>query len=211
MLEPVSGIFDLTSFKMKRLKYSILILTFALSCKSGSTNVNEEIFKYSQILAAEEAVIDISINGKEFYDEKSRFKGVLLVNDNGLTINLKDQNQGNMIVNLEQKDWFKTKPYKVAFNESYSATEKKGSLMIGKLSSTSQNMGEGYVLSDGFFEVLKINKEVCYLFIKGRVKHPFNPDLEYPIEGQIIWKKPSTEFVRIPFESFQLPEAKSIK
>ena len=186
----------------------LLSIVFLILLISACRNTEDalDLAVYDQKLNDGEAFVDLTIDGQKFYQEDDRFNGVLLVNDNGLTINIKNQKNGNLIANLEQNEWYKSKPYKVVFDQSYSASDKKGSLMIGKMSNEAANMGEGYVLMDGYFEVTMINPSYCVVKVNGKVKKPFGQPEEYPISGHIVWKNPSQQNLQIPFNTFEIKE-----
>lgn len=137
-----------------------------------------------------QAKISLTIDGNDFYGSSSVFQGGGIVDKNGVKISLKDQNMGNVIVSMEGKDWFKSKPYKVVFKEGYPTTSTMGSFLVGKISNLSENRGVGYVLYDGFFEVKYISKNVFLVNVKGNLKKPFGDDPLSTIVGSIVWKKP---------------------
>ncbi len=180
---------------------SILLM---LAISLFACNKHQKISEIEQTLNDGQASVQLLIGNAEFYAQNKPFTGVLLVQDNSLTINLKDDDGGNVILNLEEPNWHKTKPYKVAFNNKYSASAKQGSLMIGKLSKADMNKGEGYVLYDGYFEIEKINTDQIVVKIDGKVSSPFNESNQKSISGLIVWRKPPTDLIQIPENLFAI-------
>lgn len=177
-----------------------------LSCGSKAGSDNQKIQSILDSLKTNQAVIRLNINNKPFYADTTLFSGNGIVDEKGIKISLKDKDFGNVIVSLEGEHWYKTKPYRIELKNGYPTVTNMGSFLVGKITNLNENKGEGYLLSDGFFEVKYLSKDVFVVNIKGKLKQPFGDAALSSVEGYIIWKAPGyslnagQDFV-IPFKN----------
>lgn len=177
-----------------------------LACTNTSNSDNKKIRAILDSLDTNEAVIKLTIGDSQFYPDTNVFSGNGTVDERGIKVSLKDQNFGNVIVSIEGEDWFKRKPYKIELKNGYPTGGSMGSFLVGKITSMKDNKGEGYILSEGFFEVKYISSDVFAVNVKGFLKQPFGDASLTPIEGYIIWKKPGYSIqgnheILIPFDN----------
>ncbi|MDP1812869.1 MAG: hypothetical protein Q8K92_00305 [Leadbetterella sp.] len=160
------------------------------SCGLDSDTEDNKIQAILDSLKTDQAVIRLNINNKPFYADTTLFAGNGIIDEKGIKVSLKDQDFGNVIVSIEGENWNKTKPYKIEFNNGYPMGSNMGSFLVGKITDLKQNKGEGYLLSDGFFEVKYLSKDIFVVNVKGKLKQPFGDSALTPVEGYIIWKTP---------------------
>ncbi|MCP9763150.1 hypothetical protein EGI31_09295 [Lacihabitans soyangensis] len=175
-----------------------------LSCGQGSESDNQKIQGILDKLKTNQAIINLSIDNKQFYADTTIFVGNGVVDEKGIKVSLMDKDFGNVIVSIEGDTWYKAKPYMVEFKNGYPTGSNMGSFLVGKITSLKENKGEGYLLSDGFFEIKYLSKEVMVVNVRGSLKQPFGNSTLSPIEGYIIWKVPGYSFesineIAIPF------------
>lgn len=191
---------------MMKFLIALFCVATLLSCRLDSDTENKKIQGVLDSLKTNQAVIRLNINNKPFYTNTSFFSGNGVIDEKGIKINLKDQDFGNVIVSIEGENWNKAKPYKIELNNGYPTGLNMGSFLVGKITDLKQNKGEGYLLSDGFFEVKYLSKDIFVVYVKGKLKQPFGDAALSSVEGYIIWKTPgytlneSQDFV-IPFKN----------
>lgn len=183
---------------------ALFCVAILLSCDVSSDTDNQKIQEILEKLKANQAIINLNINSKPFYADTTFFAGNGVVDKKGIKVSLKDQDFGNVIVSIEGENWYKTKPYKIELKNGYPTGSSMGSFLVGKITSLEENKGEGYVLSDGFFEVKYLSKDMMVVNVKGSLKQPFGNSTLSNIEGYIIWKSPGYTFenineIEIPF------------
>ena len=190
------------------MKFLIALFCVAtlLSCGLSSKTDQQKIQGILDSLKANQAIIRLNINNKPFYADTTHFAGNGIIDEKGIKVSLKDQNFGNVIVSIEGENWNKTKPYKIELNNGYPTGSNMGSFLVGKITDLKQNKGEGYLLSDGFFEVKYLSKDIFVVNVKGKLKQPFGDATLTPVEGYIVWKTPGYNFrnnseIAIPFNN----------
>jgi hypothetical protein len=189
---------------MMKFFIALFCVAILLSCGESSETDNQKIQGILDKLKTNQAIINLNINNKPFYADTTFFAGNGVVDEKGIKVSLKDQDFGNVIVSIEGENWYKTKPYKIELKNGYPTGSSMGSFLVGKITSLKENKGEGYLLSDGFFELKYLSKEIMVVNVKGLLKQPFGNSTLSPIEGYIIWKGPGYTFenineISIPF------------
>ncbi len=172
---------------MMRLIFALLFASVMLSCSSGSDD-QTKIFEALQKLEANELLVDIEIEGKKFYPLDLPFDGTVAVSDVSVFLNLRNPEGGNVVISIEDQNWFNSERKKIEFEDSLPISgQLQGSFLIGKRKG---NAGEGYLLKEGFFEIVQFNQEACIVSVHGILRDPFNETITKPINGFIVWKKP---------------------
>ncbi|KPM48218.1 hypothetical protein [Jiulongibacter sediminis] len=167
--------------------YSILFVVMLAGCGSGS-GTDTRIFEALQKLDAGSMIVDIEIDGKKFYPLDLPFKGSITINELAFFVNLRNPEGGNIVISIEDEDWYKAESKKIQFEEAMPLSgHLYGSLLVGRRTNTD---GEGYLLKEGYFEIKQMNQEACIITINGVLKNPFNDEITKPINGYIVWKKP---------------------
>lgn len=175
--------------------FSILIVAFLASCRTGG-DFNTKIFEALQKLEAGSMLVDVDIDDEKFYPPDLPFKGTITLNDQACFVNLRNPEGGNIVISMEEKDWYKSERKKIDFKEGMPETGNLyGSFLIGRRQG---NTGEGYLLREGYYEIVQMNQEACIITVEGLLQNPFNDQIIKPVKGFIVWKKPtelSTEAV----------------
>ncbi len=185
---------------------ALLCASALFSCGLDSGTDNPNIQEVLDALKTNQAIIRLNINNKPFYADTNLFSGNGIIDEKGIKVSLKDKDFGNVVVSIEGENWNKAKPYKIELNNGYPTGLNMGSFLVGKITDLKQNKGEGYLLSDGFFEVKYLSKDIFVVYVKGKLKQPFGDAALSSVEGYIIWKTPgytlneSQDFV-IPFKN----------
>jgi len=172
----------------------LLLLAIAVACNTSSNQNFEEELK---VLTDNQAKVSIIINGKNFYDGQEIFTGSgYALDSSGVKISLKNQAFGNIIVSLEgQVDLNKT-PLKLSFRDGFPEGSVSGSFLIGKILDSVKNTGEGYILTDGGYEILQLDNMAIIIKVKGQLRKPFGDSGLSDIEGYIVWNKPEVVFTK---------------
>lgn len=168
--------------------FGILMIAITLSCTHDSKEkYNEEL----STLGANQAKVSININDKKFYENQELFTGSgYASNENGVKISLKNQQSGNIIVSLEGNLDIQQMPLKLNFKDGFPEGNTSGSFLIGKITDATKNAGEGYILTDGGFEIVQLDSNAIIIKVKGQLRKPFGDSDLSTIDGKIIWKKP---------------------
>ncbi|WP_341226240.1 hypothetical protein [uncultured Arcticibacterium sp.] len=173
--------------------YLLFLFSFFLfsQCQSSSESKwDTQIFEALQKLEADQMTVNIKIDEEAFYPTQVPFNGTITLNEPSCFINLRNLDGGNIVISLEENDWYKAGDKTVYFKEGLTEVESMhGSFLIGR---KDELKGEGYIINDGSFQLKQLNNEACIVTIKGNVKSPFDQSIIKPIEGFIVWKKPAT-------------------
>lgn len=176
----------------------IKILTLSLSlvsiiaCDKKRIKIDNQVISTTlNSLKSNQAIADLYINNKQFYADDNIFSGNGSSDPLGLKISLKDQFFGNIIISLEGENWQKKMPIAVKFRDGVSSSAFSGSFLVGKLIDKENQKGEGYMFYEGSIDITEFSSDRFVLTVNGKVKKPFGDENLYPIEGNIIWKKPN--------------------
>lgn len=175
------------------MKYLIALFCVVItlySCDHKASLNDQTVKQVLDSLQTNQAIIRLKVNNKPFYPDSSIFVGNGVIDEQGMKLSLKDQNFGNVIISIEGQNWFKHKPYKIEFKDGFPTGANMGSFLFGKITSTTENKGEGYILNEGYFEVKNISKDIFVVTIKGNLKQPFGDAPLSSVEGYVIWKNP---------------------
>lgn len=169
-------------------------MAIALACNTSSNQNFEEDLK---VLTDNQAKVSININGKNFYDGQEVFTGSgYALDSNGVKISLKNKAFGNIIVSLDGHADLKKTPLKLNFRDGFPEGSASGSFLIGKISDSVKNTGEGYILTDGGYEVLQLDNKAIIIKVNGQLRKPFGDSGLSDIDGYIVWNKPDIVFTK---------------
>lgn len=183
----------------------LLFVTLLIACSKTESNKPETYKKDLLTLKKEEAIINITIDNELFYKQESRFKGGANIDEKGLKISLKDQFNGNVIISMEGDKWYSKKPYRVNFTNGYPTGDTAGSFLIGKISDIINNVGEGYILFNGYYEIEYLDNNAFIMIVNGELKSPFGDAPLKKISGNIVWKNPGLKTSKIENNTFTIP------
>jgi hypothetical protein len=175
------------------MKYFIWsFIYFAIGCTSGSKDKEQPDLSH---LANNKALINITINDKDFYKELNVFDCKVNFSPNNFRINLLNEKNGNVIINLDKENWFKThtnqyiKKGMTEFSETGHLE-----LLVGKL--LDNGGAEGYFFSNGTLEFLQLSKNLIAIEINGNLIKPGEAEIKEnykPIQGFVYIKSPEIQ------------------
>jgi hypothetical protein len=172
----------------------LILLAIAIACNTSSNKNFEEELK---VLTDNQAKISININGKNFYEGHELFNGSgYALDSNGVKISLKNEAFGNIIVSLEGNADLNKTPLILSFKDGYPTGSNSGSFLIGKITDSIKNAGEGYILTDGGYEILRLDNKAIIIKVKGQLRKPFGDSGLSDIDGYIVWNKPEVVFTK---------------
>ncbi|MFN3784780.1 MAG: hypothetical protein ACK4R6_12755 [Spirosomataceae bacterium] len=178
---------------MKNLLLLTLFLFTLVSCQNKKENdIDQSLIDDTlKSLKKGETKILLELDGKPFYQEDHIFKGDVTLFDNLFRFSLFDQYESNVIVAVSANGWYQQKPISRQIIQN---DQKTASVMIGKLIDKENNVGEGYLMTDGKIDFISLNKSKTVLKITGLVGK-YNaqrmPDKWQKLEGYIILKEPT--------------------
>ena len=179
---------------MIKILSGLFLVAAAVACNTSSSGNFEEELKS---LVDNQAKVSIDINGNDFYADQELFTGSgYAIDSNGVKISLKNEAFGNVIVSLEGNVDLNKTPLKLSFKDGFPDGSISGSFLIGKISDVAKNAGEGYILTDGGYEILQIDNNAIIIKVKGHLRKPFGDSGLSDIDGYIVWNKPEVVFTK---------------
>ncbi len=178
---------------MKKLLLLTLVVITLVSCqKKNENDVDQPLIDETlKSLKKGETKILFELDGKPFYQEDHIFKGDVTLFDNLFRFSLFDQYESNVIVAISTNGWYQKKPISKQIIQN---DQKTATVMIGKLIDKENNIGEGYLMTEGKIDFISLNKSKTILKITGLVGK-YNaqrmPDKWQKLEGYIIQKEPN--------------------
>ncbi|MFN3589468.1 MAG: hypothetical protein ACK4UP_08800 [Spirosomataceae bacterium] len=176
---------------MKNLLLLTLLFATLFSCQKKNDIDQSLIDETLKSLKKGETKVLLELDGEPFYQEDHIFKGDVTLFDNLFRFSLFDQYESNVIVAVSANEWYQQKPISRQIIQN---DQKTASVMIGKLIDKENNVGEGYLMTDGKIDFISLNKSKTVLKIAGLVGK-YNaqrmPDKWQKLEGYIILKEPT--------------------
>ena len=176
---------------MKNLLLLTLLFATLFSCQKKNDIDQSLIDETLKSLKKGETKILFELDGKPFYQEDHIFKGDVTLFDNLFRFSLFDQYESNVIVAISTNGWYQKKPISKQIIQN---DQKTATVMIGKLIDKENNIGEGYLMTEGKIDFISLNKSKTILKITGLVGK-YNaqrmPDKWQKLEGYIIQKEPN--------------------
>ncbi|QRR02030.1 hypothetical protein [Dyadobacter sandarakinus] len=170
--------------------FGLLFITIIHSCRQKDT-LEQKADDWYASLHDNQARIEVKIGDTEFYGQKSLFTGQVTLFEDLFSTTLTDQFQGRMIISMGGKDWYRNKPI---IRKVVAENEINASVKMGKIIDQKQMVGEGYMMADGQIEALTFTEDKIVLKITGKAGKYSDfaaPDHYLPVEGLIVYKKPS--------------------
>ncbi len=173
-----------------------VFIFFLLILLAGCTS-DPNIDTIYDSLKPDQAQILLSIDGKPFYDGQTTFTGGFTVNPTGFRANLTDEKQSNTIITFNSTTWYKSHPAHIPVT-----IENQGaSVLIGKLVDPVNQIGEGYMMTDGQIYIESFNKDRAVIRLEGKVARYGNQNQRSAwntMKGLIVYRQPKISSVGIP-------------
>ena len=174
---------------------SILLTSLFLGCKSEIPNDEDEVILKK--LKDNEAKFIFKLDGNDFYKTESIFDGNLQLYPTTFALASFDQFDSNVMIHLSGNDIFKYKPIKIPLNIENGHTSP---VMFGRMKDKQNNLGEGYLMSEGFITFKALSRERIIMKIEGKAKkYPRTKDTDpsFEVSALIVCKKPKVGYADI--------------
>lgn len=181
-------------------KYLIIFIGVSVFNGCSSNNEEDEALQYQTIynsLNNNQSKFIFKIDGNDFYQTESIFKGHLEMLTGSFTINYFDQFNSNVMVHFGGQKWNTARPIKspVKLDNGYSSN-----VMFGKIINKDEKIGVGYLMYDGLITFKVFTKEKIIIIINGKARKYPKVDEESPsfdVKATLICKNPSFDVVDI--------------
>lgn len=179
------------------LRYLLSLIFVALlsGCKSETPdNEDENIFKN---LKDNQAKFIFKLDGEDFYKTESIFDGHLEIYPTTFSLGSFDQFESNVMIHFSGNDIYKNRPMKIPISIENGHTSP---VMFGKIRDKQKNLGDGYLMSEGFITFKTFSKEKIVMRIEGKAKkYPktYPNDKSYDVSAFIVCKKPKIGYIDI--------------
>lgn len=178
---------------------SILFVALFLGCKSETPDKEDEnIFKN---LKDNQAKFMFKLDGEDFYKTESIFDGHLELYPTTFSLGSFDQFESNVMIHFGGNDIFKSRPMKIPLRIENGHTSQ---VMFGRIRDKKNNLGDGYLMSEGFITFKTFSKEKIVMSIEGKAKkYPktYPSDKSYDVSALIVCKKPVIGYIDIDEKS----------
>ncbi len=157
-----------------------------LACKNQHTDrlqLQQEITQ----LKDSTAIVRVSIDHENFYPESSIFTGRISLADNMFRVDFFDQYEGNTMMIFQGKIPYSKKS--LSFEITPENTD-LNNVMLGKVIDKVQNLGSGYVMTEGTVEVLSMNRNHIILQLSGKMMHYASKKV-VACSGNLLFRKPT--------------------
>lgn len=146
-------------------------------------------------LAENKGTINAVIAGENFYQlNNNTFSGEILVNENGLRVNLTDEDQSNVIMSLALSSNLREGNVVQIDQDNQS----NNNLMLGKLKDKKLNTGIGYLLTEGQITIEHLKKDKMVILYEGTAAEFIelnNKSKWKKIKGYIVVKSPDYKII----------------
>lgn len=166
----------------------LLLLLFIVSCQSH-TKDKQEVEETISHLKDSQGDASIYLGDELFYPEGSIFAGTLQVAHNLLSLNIKSQLGGHIMLTISEPNGLNSKPYHLTIEKGVPTTN---SVMIGRLADSPERVIEGYVMHEGKAIVTAISTEKFVMHINGIAGKYMETDQTKwkKVAGTIVIRKP---------------------
>jgi hypothetical protein len=172
-----------------------VFVAFFLGCSSEIPDKEVEIIYKN--LKDNQAKFIFKLNGDNFYAPESIFDGHLEIYPTTFSLGSFDQFGSNVMIHFGGKDIYKNKPMKIPLRLENGHTSP---VMFGRIKDKKNNLGDGYLMSEGFITFKAFSKEKIVMRIEGKAKkYPktYLNDKSFNVSALIICKKPKIGYIDI--------------
>jgi hypothetical protein len=178
-------------------RYLLFSLFFALflGCTSEVSEHDDEIIYKN--LKDNQAKFIFKLNGDDFYTSESIFDGHLEIYPTTFSLGSFDQFGSNVMIHFGGNDIYKNKPMKIPVRLENGHTSP---VMFGRIKDKKNNLGDGYLMSEGFITFKAFSKEKIVMRIEGKAKkYPktYLNDKSFDVSALIVCKKPKIGYIDI--------------
>lgn len=171
---------------MRNAFFILIALFLGVACKEKQSEKLQLEQKLTQ-LKDSTAVVTVAIDHEKFYSDSATFTGRVSLADNMFRIDLFDQYEDNTMMIFQGKMPYAKKALRFEITQE---NKDLNSVMIGKMIDKAQNVGSGYVMTEGKVEIASMNRNQIILQLSGKVMHYATKKI-VACSGNLIFKKPT--------------------
>jgi len=174
---------------------AILFVGLFLGCTSEIPDNEDEII-YKK-LKDNQARFIFNLEGSDFYKVESIFDGHLEIYPTTFSLGSFDQFESNVMIHFSGNDIYKNRPIKIPLSIENGHTSP---VMFGRIRDKKNNLGDGYLMSEGFITFKSFSKEKIIMRIEGKAKkypNTYPNDKSYDVSALIVCKKPTIGYIDI--------------
>lgn len=177
--------------------YFLGIFTIALfvGCTDEVSDNQDEVIYQS--LKENQSKFLLKLDGEYFYKTESIFDGNLQLYPTTFALTSFDQFDSNVMIHFNGKDIYKDRPMRIPMSIEKGNTS---TLMFGRMKDKQNNLGEGYLMSEGFITFKAFSKEKIIMKIEGKAKkYPKTKDTDpsFEVSALFVCKKPEVGYIDI--------------
>ena len=181
-------------------KYLTVFIGVGIFNGCSSNNEEEEALQYQTIynsLNNNQSKFIFKIDGNDFYQSESIFKGHLEMLTGSFTMSYFDQFDSNVMIHFGGQKWNTARPIKssIKLDNGYSSN-----VMFGKIINKEEKVGAGYLMYEGLITFKVFTKEKIIIVINGKARKYPKIDEQSPsfdVKATLVCKSPSFDVVDI--------------
>ena len=181
-------------------KYLTIFIGMGIFNGCSSNNEEDEALQYQTIynsLNNNQSKFIFKIDGNDFYQSESIFKGHLEMLTGSFTMSYFDQFDSNVMIHFGGQKWNTARPIKapIKLDNGYSSN-----VMFGKITNKEEKVGAGYLMYDGLITFKVFTREKIIVIINGKARKYPKIDEQSPsfdVKATLVCKNPSFDVVDI--------------
>ena len=179
------------------LKCFLLIIVIGLSSGCSSDVDNDQDEQIFNTLKDNQAKFIFKLDGKDFYKSENIFDSHLELYKTTFSLGCFDQFESNVLIHFFGPNIYSGRPIKVPIILENDHTS---TIMFGKIKDKAQNLGEGYLMSEGFITFKALSREKVVMKIEGKAKkYPKTKETDptFEVSALFVCKKPEMGYIDI--------------
>lgn len=179
------------------LKYCLLGMVVGLSCGCSSDVDNDQDEQIFNSLKDNQAKFNFKLDGNDFYKTESIFDSHVELYKTTFSLGCFDQFQSNVLIHFYGPNIYGGRPIRIPIILENDHTS---TVMFGKIKDKLNNLGEGYLMSEGFITFKALSREKVIMKIEGKAKkYPKTKETDptFEVSALFICKKPEIGYIDI--------------
>ena len=173
----------------------VIILGLFSGCSPDVDNDQDE--QILSTLKDNQAKFIFKLDGNNFYKSESIFDSHLELYKTTLSLGCFDQFESNVLVHFYGPNIYSGRPMKIPI---ILESDHTSTIMFGRIKDKAQNLGEGYLMSEGFITFKAFSREKVIMKIEGKAKkYPKTKDNDptFEVSALYVCKKPEVGYIDI--------------
>ena len=179
------------------LKCYLFVMVIGLSSGCSSEVDNDQDEQIFNTLKDNQAKFILKLNGNDFYKSESVFDSHLELYKTTFSLGCFDQFESNVLIHFYGPNIYGGRPMKIPIILENDHTS---TIMFGRMKDKQNNLGEGYLMSEGFITFKAFSREKMVMKIQGKAKkYPKTKETDpsFEVSALFVCKKPEIGYVDI--------------